>query len=193
MFSNVHLDVSGFFTKFLSLFFNPSAPIKHISHLNILELFLILLFFKIRQCFVNSFIGVFIFYFPGIFLHELMHFIIALILKARPRMMSLYPRKKEDGSIELGRVVVRNAAWWNQFPIGMAPLFLIILASFLQRYYFYFFKFNIASSMLYLYLIVVLIDSAIPSVQDIKNATSSKAGLSLWIGIISVVLLVVVN
>lgn len=183
----IHTDINGFLTTTLSLFFSPSVSIKHIPHLSILEFLLIIMFFKIRQGFVNSFIGVFVFYFPGTFLHEFMHFIIALILRAKPKMMSIYPRRKEDGSIELGNVIVRNMQWWNQFPIGMAPLLLILCAMLLQRNYFYFFKSNIVFSMLYLYLIVVVIDSMIPSMQDIKNATSSIIGLLLWAGIISAV------
>ncbi|PAF53815.1 hypothetical protein BKH42_03545 [Helicobacter sp. 13S00482-2] len=152
----------------------------NIWHLSILDFVLIISFFKIRGYFLNSMTGVFIFYFLGTFLHELFHFLMALMLRAKPRISFLFPKKMSDGSIMLGRVET-SYSWWKALPISMAPLLLLIVVYMVLRAYFLFFGFSFFSCAFYLYLAFVLIDSAIPSKQDFKIAFCSPMGVFLWI------------
>ncbi|PAF44043.1 hypothetical protein [Helicobacter sp. 11S02596-1] len=105
----------------------------------------------------------------------------AIIFGGKPRMPAILPRRLDDGRIELGRVIVRNQRWWNAFPISFAPLLLLGVGFLLQGYYFYFFEANFVYTLLYLYLVVTILESAIPSTQDMKNAISSKIGILVWV------------
>lgn len=155
----------------------------NIWHLSIIDFVFISLFFKARERFMSSTLGVWLFYFPGTFLHEMSHFLMALILGARPKFPFLFPKKDIDGSIVLGRVQTISAKWYNSFPIAIAPLSLMIVAFFFQKHYFSYFDFSFLSALLYFYLLIVLIDSAIPSTQDIRVAISglNLLGGSMWI------------
>lgn len=155
----------------------------NIWHLTIVDFIFISLFFKVRERFVNSIMGVWLFYFLGTFLHEMAHFLAALVLGAKPKFPFLFPKRGFDGSIVLGRVETASVKWYNGFPIAIAPLSLFIVAFVLQRCYFSYFDFSFFSSLFYFYLLIVLIDSAIPSSQDIRIAVSglNLLGGSIWI------------
>lgn len=155
----------------------------NIWHLTIVDFAFIGLFFKLRERFMNSIMGVWIFYFLGTFLHEMAHFLVALVLGAKPKFPFLFPKKDFDGSTILGRVETASVKWYNGFPIAIAPLSLFVVAFILQRYYFSYFDFSFLSTLFYFYLLIVLIDSAIPSSQDIRIAVSglNLLGGSIWI------------
>lgn len=154
-----------------------------IWHLSIIDLGFIVLFFNIREKFASSIVGAFVFYFPGTLLHELAHFLMAFVLRAKPRFPFLLPKKDIDGSLVLGRVEVASSKWYSAFLISIAPLSLIGIVFLLQRYYFLYFEFNFITSLFYFYLLIILIDSAIPSTQDIKIAISglNLLGGLMWI------------
>lgn len=64
---------------------------------------------------------------PGTLLHELLHFIVGLLLGARPVVISILPRRMPDGW-QLGRVGFANLNAVNSIPVCLAPLALAPLA-----------------------------------------------------------------
>lgn len=60
---------------------------------------------------------------PGTLAHELAHYVVALVLAARPQLPRLWPERTATGW-RLGSVAF-CAAWWRAGPIALAPLLLL--------------------------------------------------------------------
>ena len=60
---------------------------------------------------------------PGTLAHELAHYVVALVLRADPRLPRLWPERSAHGW-RLGSVAFR-APWWRAGPIALAPLALL--------------------------------------------------------------------
>ncbi len=68
-------------------------------------------------------IGLFSFlFFPGVFLHELSHFLMAKMLRVRTGKISLIPRTLPDGRLQMGYVETVNTDIVRDSFIGLAPL-----------------------------------------------------------------------
>ena len=68
-------------------------------------------------------IGLFSFlFFPGVFLHELSHFIMAKILRVRTGNFSLIPQTLPNGRLQMGYVEVVSTDIVRDSLIGLAPL-----------------------------------------------------------------------
>ncbi len=128
---------------------------------------------------------------PGTILHELTHFLVALVTGGRPCGFSIIPRQREgvlsDGSTRrvwvLGSVSLGNAGIFSAVPTAIAPLGLIVIAWFLYRHWFSWFPAD-TSHTIFLYLVIYLFCySAIPSRQDLKIAFSSFPGILLYGGL----------
>ncbi len=61
-------------------------------------------------------------FFPGVFLHELSHFVMARLLGLRTRRFSLLPQATEDGRLQLGYVEMVSGGAWRDSLVGLAPL-----------------------------------------------------------------------
>ncbi len=61
-------------------------------------------------------------FFPGVFLHELSHFISAKLLGVRTRGFSLVPNVMPDGNLQLGYVETERTDIVRDSLIGLAPL-----------------------------------------------------------------------
>jgi len=129
-------------------------------------------------------------YLIGTFFHELSHLIISLIMNGKPVNFSLLPQKdKNDPNIIiLGYVSSNNIKWYNAIPISMSPLLLLVGVYFFDKYFFVHIPQNIYSIPIYLFLIISLIDSAIPSREDFRVAFSSFFGLFFYTLLISVII-----
>jgi hypothetical protein len=67
--------------------------------------------------------GVFsIIFFPGVFLHELSHFLMAKLLRVPTGRFSLFPRSLSDGRLQLGFVETARSDIVRDSLIGAAPL-----------------------------------------------------------------------
>ena len=60
---------------------------------------------------------------PGTVAHELAHYLVALVLAARPQLPRLWPQRTPTGW-RLGSVAFR-APWWRAGPVALAPLLLL--------------------------------------------------------------------
>jgi hypothetical protein len=68
-------------------------------------------------------IGLFsILFFPGVFLHELSHFVMAKLLRVRTGRFSLIPATLPDGRLQMGYVETERADIIRDSLIGLAPL-----------------------------------------------------------------------
>jgi hypothetical protein len=59
---------------------------------------------------------------PGIVLHELSHWLVAIMLRVRVGKLSLWPKKKRGGQVRLGAVSVGRSDPLRAALIGVAPL-----------------------------------------------------------------------
>jgi hypothetical protein len=154
-----------------------------------LAIILAVLFSKFKSSTYHfPFIGI-VFNLMGTFLHELAHFVVALILNGRPVGFSLLPKRYGTGWI-LGSVEVSNARWYNALPIAMAPLSLFLGAYFLDVWYnSMFIVKTLWRDLTYLMVLVILVENAIPSIQDFKVAFSNIFGVLFFSAIASYFLL----
>jgi hypothetical protein len=68
-------------------------------------------------------IGLFSFlFFPGVFLHELSHFVMAKILRVRTGKTSLIPKSMSNGRLQMGYVETAQTDIVRDSLIGLAPL-----------------------------------------------------------------------
>ncbi|MDP1547794.1 MAG: hypothetical protein Q8L87_17440 [Anaerolineales bacterium] len=68
-------------------------------------------------------IGLFsVLFFPGVFLHELSHFLMAKVLGVRTRGFSLIPQSLSDGRLQMGYVETEKTDVLRDSLIGLAPL-----------------------------------------------------------------------
>lgn len=68
-------------------------------------------------------IGLFsVLFFPGVFLHELSHFLMAKILRVRARGFSLMPQSLSDGRLQMGYVETEQTDVFRDSLIGLSPL-----------------------------------------------------------------------
>ncbi len=68
-------------------------------------------------------IGLFsVLFFPGVFLHETSHFVMAKILRVRTRNFSLIPTPLPDGRLQMGYVETERTDIVRDSLIGLAPL-----------------------------------------------------------------------
>lgn len=58
---------------------------------------------------------------PGTAMHETAHWLVALLLGARPGLISLIPHER-DGYLVRGYVRVHRMGWFSTAPIALAPL-----------------------------------------------------------------------
>ncbi len=72
---------------------------------------------------VHLTIGLFsVLFFPGVFLHELSHFIMAKLLRVRTGRISLIPQTLPDGRLQMGYVETANTDIVRDSFVGLAPL-----------------------------------------------------------------------
>jgi len=61
-------------------------------------------------------------FFPGVFLHELSHLLVAKLLGVRTGRFSLIPEPLEDGRLQLGYVEAAESDFFRDSLVGAAPL-----------------------------------------------------------------------
>ncbi len=68
-------------------------------------------------------IGLFsVFFFPGVALHELSHFLMAKLLRVRTGRFSLFPKALPNGRLQMGYVETAQTDVFRDSLIGLAPL-----------------------------------------------------------------------
>lgn len=118
---------------------------------------------------------------PGTVLHELSHWLVALLTGAKPSSLSVVPVRVERrwrlGSVGIGRVHTLNALPIGCAPLLLAPLAAVALAQALRV--------DPASGVRWagLYVAVIAAVSCLPSVADWKIVASRPIGLLLYVAL----------
>lgn len=116
---------------------------------------------------------------PGTVLHELMHFTVGLILNARPCNFKILPQRTIDGYV-MGSVGFRNVTFYNAVPSALAPLLLLPIGFYINRYLLPEMKPTLVNCILYILLQTVIIENAMPSKADFKIAGMYKSGVIFY-------------
>ena len=120
----------------------------------------------------------------GTIVHELLHFVVGFLLNAKPRDISLWPEKTEDG-YRLGYVSFVNLTWYNSVFVAMAPLLGLVGIFFYIDYRFAQhenYEFHTSDLLVWLAMAQVMLSSW-PSSQDFKVALGSWPiflGVGYW-------------
>ena len=130
-----------------------------------------------------------IMYFTGTVFHELSHFILSILTFGKPTWFSVFPSKSVDSrtnrvSYTLGYVESSNMRWYNVFFISMAPLLLLPLSFLVYSNFFIYFEQNLLNIFLYIFLIISLLFSSIPSNIDFENLYRYGSGMMVIVLII---------
>ncbi len=119
---------------------------------------------------------------PGTILHETMHFIVGLLLNAKPCNFTLFPRRNENGYV-MGSVGFTNITFYNAIPASMAPLMLLPIGFYLNRYFLPNMAPTFTNYVLYVLLQTIIIENALPSSADFKVARMYFLGIVMYVAI----------
>ena len=116
---------------------------------------------------------------PGTVLHECAHFVVGILLNAKPVSFSLFPKKVDDHYVT-GQVGFSNLKFYNALPVSMAPLLLLFAAYFVNKHMFDLVPLNFATYLIHIFLLTILIENAIPSRMDFYQGFRRVLGLILY-------------
>ena len=119
---------------------------------------------------------------PGTILHESMHFFVGLLLNAKPCNFTLFPRKNEHGYV-MGSVGFTNIRFYNAVPASMAPLLLLPIGFYLNRYFLPAMNPTFTNYVLYVLMQTIIIENALPSSADFKVAKMYFLGIVMYVAI----------
>ena len=119
---------------------------------------------------------------PGTILHEAMHFIVGLLLNAKPCNFTLFPRRNENGYV-MGSVGFTNITFYNAIPSSMAPLMLLPIGFYVNRYFLPNMTPTFTNYVLYVLLQTIIIENALPSSADFKVARMYFLGIVMYAAI----------
>lgn len=117
---------------------------------------------------------------PGTVLHELMHYAVGTILNAKPCNFTIFPKRAPDGNYVMGSVGFRNIRFYNALPSAMAPLLLLIIGFYLNRYFLPTINLTVVNYVLYVLLQTIIIENAMPSGADFRVAFMHPKGVILY-------------
>lgn len=114
---------------------------------------------------------------PGTILHEMLHFLVGLVLNGKPVGFSLIPKKIHNRYI-LGSVSFKNIQFYNALPIALAPILAVIpvfyLIHMIQT------EPALQIQILYGYLIWTFLKCCIPSTTDIEIMFLYPSGIVFY-------------
>ena len=115
----------------------------------------------------------------GTFVHELLHFVVGVLLNAKPVDISFWPEKTAQG-YRLGYVGFSNLRWYNAVFVAMAPLLGVLAIFFYVDYRLgqqVGYRFELTDILAWLGIAQVMLSSW-PSSQDFKIALPRKTMMS---------------
>lgn len=170
-----------FIFEILDLFNELEHYIFIVIQNNILYFSIIIaaIFGKLKESSKKNILAAWLIYFIGTFFHEITHLITSLITNGNPRWFSVLPSKNIDEqsgkiSYTLGYVLNKNVRWYNVFIISMAPLLLFPLSFYIYENFFAYVEENLYSYIAYIFIIISLLFSSVPSGVDFSHVFKSK-------------------
>lgn len=167
------------FSKIINVFENPQI-LKLVVNNRFLLILLVIILLKAKYATYSSIWLSALINIPGTILHETMHYIIGLALNACPTSYDLFPRRAENGSYIMGSVSFRNIAFYNALPAALAPLLLLPVGFYFNRWYFQNIDITLINYLGYIFLQTIIIENAIPSSTDFKVGFSYPLGILLY-------------
>ena len=165
--------------KFLSIINSP-AFLRGFFDNRFYLILLVIILMRVKYTTYNSLWLSSLVNIPGTILHEFMHFFVGLILNARPCNFTIFPRRGEDGSYVMGSVGFRNVTFYNAVPASMAPLLLLPIGFYLNRYFLPTMEPTFVNYVLYVLLQTIIIENAMPSGADFRVARMYISGVLLY-------------
>ncbi len=135
-----------------------------------------------RSMWLSSLVNV-----PGTILHECMHYLVGMFLNARPCNFTIFPRRDLDGNYVMGSVGFTNVTFYNAFPAAMAPLLLLPIGFYANRYLLPLLPPTLLNYVLYVLLQTIIIENAMPSRADFRVALNNPLGVVLY-GVLGVLI-----
>ena len=126
---------------------------------------------------------------PGTLLHELVHLLIGGFMNARPCNFTIIPKREATGAYVMGSVGFRNICFYNAIPAALAPLLLLPLGFYINRYVLPLIPMNLTNYILYILLQTIIVQNAVPSQADCKIAMMYKSGILLYLVLLGALLL----
>ncbi len=118
---------------------------------------------------------------PGTILHEVMHFLVGALFNAQPVNFSVWPKKDGSGNYVMGSVAFKNITFYNALPATMAPLLLLIIGFYINRYLLPMITPSFGAYVFYILMQTIIIENAIPSKTDFAVAFKYKLGMLMYI------------
>ena len=165
--------------KFLSIINSP-AFLRGFFDNRFYLILLVIILMRIKYTTYNSLWLSSLVNIPGTILHEFMHFFVGMLLNARPCNFTIFPRRGEDGSYVMGSVGFRNVTFYNAVPASMAPLLLLPIGFYLNRYFLPTMEPTFVNYVLYVLLQTIIIENAMPSGADFRVARMYISGVLLY-------------
>lgn len=134
-----------------------------VSRENIKFLFLILRNKKLAFWVIS------ILFFPGTVIHELSHFLTALLLFLRVKDIEIFPNF-EKGSLKLGRVIYEKKDFFRSFLVGVSPLFFGTFVLYIIFYFKLFPSKDLFINIFWGYLIFSISSTMFSSKRDLQDA-----------------------
>ncbi len=167
------------YQRWISFSSNPEILDTFLNN-RFLLIFLVIVLLRIKYKTYHSMWASALVNIPGTILHELMHYIVGLVLNARPCNFTIFPKKAADGSYVMGSVGFRNVTFYNAVPAALAPLLLLIIGFYINRYYLPMMQPTMINYILYVFLQTIIIENAMPSGADFKVAGMYLQGVLLY-------------
>lgn len=118
---------------------------------------------------------------PGTLLHETMHFLVGGFLNAQPCNFTILPKRSLEGDYVMGSVGFKNITFYNAVPAALAPLLLLPLGFYLNRYFLPMMVPTLGNYILYVLLQTIIVENAIPSRTDFNVAGKYISGVILYL------------
>ncbi|OGK30901.1 hypothetical protein A3F29_03555 [Candidatus Roizmanbacteria bacterium RIFCSPHIGHO2_12_FULL_33_9] len=151
---------------------SPLIFIAQISLLYFLSRLVIKNLYSFFDLFIKSqklvFSLVSLLYFPGTVIHEMSHFIGAIILFLNVRDIRLFPEFEND-HIRLGSVVYEKKDFVRSILVGIAPFIFVFLIFFVISYFSLYPTNNVLLNVLFGYLIFAISSTMFSSKKDIVD------------------------
>lgn len=178
------------FSKTL-LFLNSSQTLEMIVNNRFLMILFVIVLLKFKYAAYSSMWLSALINIPGTLLHESMHYLVGLFLNARPTSFDLIPRRDGFGNYVMGSVGFRNITSYNALPSALAPLFLLPIGFYFNRWYFQNVDITFFNYLLYILGQTIIIENAVPSSTDFRVGFSYPLGLLIY-GALTVFILIYV-
>ncbi|MBQ8436843.1 MAG: hypothetical protein IJX20_04255 [Alphaproteobacteria bacterium] len=126
---------------------------------------------------------------PGTILHELMHLLVGGFMNARPCNFTIIPKRDVSGTYVMGSVGFRNICFYNAIPAALAPLLLLPIGFYINRYVLPLIPMNLTNYILYVLMQTIIVQNAVPSQADWRIAGMYKSGVVLYLILLGAVIL----